>query len=513
MTSDPSQLTESLDIAALILDAAVQLVRFLLKALLLAGLTIFVSKREAEVRLKPTILTTFAIVALTFLFNTSPTGTLGVYQYFIVSFIATIIVRKVFWIEVDKALIASFLFVFFSVTLTDYSERGLDKLMEDRATIGRTVAALIDARSVALTGDDSLPPSRRVLPALIRLSDDPNDEGSGIIHDMMAPMRAAKKAKQKIAEIDKVAHDQASIVNMLSGAGTNVGDRASELKALEQSLANDDAAGRLPTTPGVPSGMGATSTYQEPAAASPMNSAEPTPNGADAPAAPAPQPARKRPAAPPPPTGSGDTMAEAFAKAIFSIKSKFSKDDDAVPETATPASQPAAPTPTPKPAPSKPAQPTADTVVASVTTAEMPIPEVQSLPKGPVPDAPAPVEAVNADAVTTVPSTEPTRPTSTNNIISVPMANLAGLSPEKRALWEAARATIHISAKGWSAGGAYAYVDGRFIQSGTFYTVIYEGQPYEFQFQGVGENGENIWVPVLKPEEVKEVEEIDMITF
>ena len=212
--------------ASIAIDAVLLLACLVLKVFLLGGLAKFTSRGEAEIKPKPTVIATLVIVALTYLFTVSPDGVFGIYFFFLVACIATLICKKVFWIEIDKALITSFLFVFLSISLSDYSSRGMSLLIPTRTTIEGAFAGAIDNRTREKTGDDTMPASRRLLPAIGLYAADPSEDGKeSILDTFLTPIRMGQKAKRQIAEIDKVASEQASIVNMLSGAGTNVGDR------------------------------------------------------------------------------------------------------------------------------------------------------------------------------------------------------------------------------------------------------------------------------------------------
>jgi hypothetical protein len=77
----------------------------------------------------------------------------------------------------------------------------------------------------------------------------PGDEG--IISTLLSPVRAGKQAKDKLEKVNAVATDQAMVVNMLSGAGTNVRSRADEMRAMRmdmQRAASTD--GSLPVSGG-----------------------------------------------------------------------------------------------------------------------------------------------------------------------------------------------------------------------------------------------------------------------
>lgn len=324
-------------VAELALDAALHLISFPLLVLLLALLIRTASRGLAEIRLKSTAWTTILVMTLAFLLNTAPDGVLGLYQYAAIALISAIFIKRVFWIEIEHALVASLVFVFLSISLLDYARRGLDALIPERATITGTLANLVDERTRASTGDFEFPPSRRVLPAVLRSLNDPDPE-AGLIADLMAPFRTLVKAKAQIADVDSKARDSASVVNMLSGAGTNVGDRASEMRVLEQSLAAQAAAGTLPPSSGgsppaaPPSGFGATATYVPPVvddapAAAPLPGARPV----------------RRPVVPPPPPASRDTFAESVAKSIVKLWGRLTGKPEEEPLSLVKASTPARP--------------------------------------------------------------------------------------------------------------------------------------------------------------------------
>ena len=178
MVADPAQISDVSCMTALIFDGAIVMARFALKVLLLGLIIRVISKHESETHLKPLVLTTLAVVAGTFLLNTSPDGVIGVYQFFVVAFIATMVLKKVFWLDIDKALVAAFLFVFLSISLTDYSGRGLDLAIPGRVTIERALAEAMDRCTRASPGDPAaeFPPHRRIMPALVQMMMDPKVE-------------------------------------------------------------------------------------------------------------------------------------------------------------------------------------------------------------------------------------------------------------------------------------------------------------------------------------------------
>jgi hypothetical protein len=392
-------------IATFVLDAILHLVRFPLKALLMAIVVRLISRNEADVHRRNTIKITAVVLVLAFLLNTSPSGVLGVYPFCMIVLVTTLLMKKVFWIGIEKALIAGIVFVFLSVSLTDYTNRGMDRLIPGRPTIGGVLADLLDARTRKQIGDDSLPPSRRFMPALLRMAAGAETEG-GIVHDLLSPFRTLQKAKTQIADIDQKARASASVVNMLSGAGTNVGSRAAEMQSLEQSLASDVQAGALR------SGSAAV-----PAASGGFAGTQPYETSAAAPAAPPSAPAdvvsptrAVRPPAPAPAevAGSADTFAEAAAKAILNLYYRLS--GKAVPELApeTPrAPRAAAQLPVTQSAPPPPL-PAAPVAGSAETQPVASLPEVEEVGAGVDEDTDAAVdEAASASPSPSVPDSEP----------------------------------------------------------------------------------------------------------
>ena len=246
MNTDAAPVAEFLIVASIAIDAILILACFALKVLLLATLARLASRNEAEIKIRPTVITTLVIVVLTYVLTVSPDGVIGSYSFFVVAFIATMICMKVFWIEIDKALITGFLFVFLSISLSGYSSRGLNLLIPARGTIESTVADAIDDRTREKTGDESMPSSQRILHAVGQYAADPSEDGKESILDaFLAPIRVGQKAKRQIAEIDKVVAEQASIVNMLSGAGPMSATAPKSLPRLSKGLSTKRGAWRL----------------------------------------------------------------------------------------------------------------------------------------------------------------------------------------------------------------------------------------------------------------------------
>ena len=540
MNTEAAPVSEFPLVASIAIDAILVLSCLALKVFLLGGLAKFASRGEAEIKPKPTIIVTLVIVSFTYLFTVSPDGVIGIYFFFVVAFIGTFICKKVFWIEIDKALITSFLFVFLSISLTDYSSRGMNLLIPTRTSLEGAVAGAIDQRTREKTGDDTLPASHRILPAIGQYSADPSEDGKeSILDTFLTPIRMGQKAKRQIAEIDKVAAEQASIVNMLSGAGTNVGDRAEELAALKQGMM-DEAAGKTQsaaTQPVAASGFDASQSYEAP----PETEAAPAPLDPEEPVEP-PPPEEKEP------PRKGSTFAESVALAIINIVAKLRGEDpdaeapsgdiyramrlvkqkqhgEAAAQSAeTNNTQTAVTPPTQQVTPDAPSKKVGD--LAMVNTARGKKSAKRSAPTKPRPAAPVkpkktskksmtekPIKDTGATAqransiaekpkTTTRSEASPNADTPKTTVSESkpvgPLAKLDALDPEKRKLWKKAHSSIRVSGTGWSAEGAYALVRGKFLRVGASISIRFEKQDFPFKLAGINDTGVCKWEPVVK---------------
>ena len=540
MNTDAAPVAEFLIVASIAIDAILILACFALKVLLLATLARLASRNEAEIKIRPTVITTLVIVVLTYVLTVSPDGVIGSYSFFVVAFIATMICKKVFWIEIDKALITGFLFVFLSISLSGYSSRGLNLHIPARGTIESTVADAIDDRTREKTGDESMPSSQRILHAVGQYAADPSEDGKESILDaFLAPIRVGQKAKRQIAEIDKVAAEQASIVNMLSGAGTNVGDRAEELAAFKQGLV-DEAGGVAPqtgTSPGKPTGFDPSQSYEAPSTPAPPALAD---------AEESEEPKVELPVESEPQEKAG-TFAESVAMAIMSLPAKFRGEDaeEEVPSgeglrakriakqkqelaDATPQGPEATESETPAPTPEKPVSPaSASKKISDLALAKTgkkksgkrapqaePV-KAKKATKTSQSASPAKAAKVPEKAISNAEQRSNGVPSSASSDVGKksarpgagpvgPLSKLDDLEPEERALWKKAHSSIRVSGKGWSEEGGFALVGGEFLRVGGSLGVNSANREFTFRLRGINEHGVCQWEPVIKDAESKD---------
>jgi hypothetical protein len=235
---------------AFALDISLTLILFVVKVALLAGILTLVSRREADTRLKTCTLAAALLSGAYFLFNTNPEAVLSIRAFLVVTLVGTLLCMKVFSISLESSLFSCLLFCCLSILMSSYTQRWVDRLIPDRPTIGNTLAAAIDTRVRKTAGDASLPPSTGVMPAALRLALTPGSDGA--VDALLAPLRSAQRAKAQIAVVSKQASEEASLVNMLSGAGTNVRGRAEELAALHQGLRAEATGSPGPSDPVAP---------------------------------------------------------------------------------------------------------------------------------------------------------------------------------------------------------------------------------------------------------------------
>lgn len=244
METEPTGILQTSVPLACTIDLVVVLILFVVRVALLAGILTLVSRHEADVRRGKCIKTAAFLCIAYFLFNATPEAILSVRTFILVVLIGTFICIKAFWITLEPAFISCLLFCGLSILMGSYAERGLETLFPERITIGRLVAHRIDEGVRHTAGDETLARSKGVIPAMLRLSITPGS--NGIVDALMSPMRSFQKAKTQISNISEKRAAEASIVNMLSGAGTNVGSRADEMAALQQGLSGEAASGALP---------------------------------------------------------------------------------------------------------------------------------------------------------------------------------------------------------------------------------------------------------------------------
>lgn len=274
------------------LDLSVAILLFAARVPLFIGILKLVSRREADVNLKKGTWATFLLIATYFLFNTTPEAVLSIRACLLVTLLGTVIGMKAFWVSLEHSFLSCLLFCCLSILLASTSHRGLDYLVPDRATIGRSLSQVIDARVRATAEDPTLPPSTGVMPAVLRLALTPGS--NGFVDALLSPFRTAQTAKAQIADISRKKADEASIVNMLSGAGTNVLTRAAEMEALKAGLVAEASgvapapgpAGSAPA--GFPAGTPVTQAKAIQQPASPATASVSSPAQAAAVAAPSP---------------------------------------------------------------------------------------------------------------------------------------------------------------------------------------------------------------------------------
>lgn len=227
---------------ALALDAVIVLALVAFKLFLFDRVLRLITRNAAHRSWRRVTLLMLAIGALYAVLN--PSGQLleALKAIAVVALICGLLTKKLCWIDLDKAMITSFVFCGLAVALDMGVAAGLDRLFHERKTINRTLAGLVDARARAVMHDETLPPSPTLTAALQRYSTLTGDEDSGLVGAVLAPVRAGAKAQAKIREVNAIATEQAKLVNMLSGAGTNLTSRKDELKALHAGLAQTPEA-------------------------------------------------------------------------------------------------------------------------------------------------------------------------------------------------------------------------------------------------------------------------------
>jgi len=183
----------------LCIDGALILVLLTVKMFLLAGTVILVSRNEAHRSRKFFAFTVIFLAIVNALLNPSdePAAILrGLLGCLVV---ATLLIKKACWIDIEKALLAASLYCTLSVAIDIYSAYGLDALIADRPTIDRTLAARIDARTRLASGDDTIPASHGVVEALSRQSASAPDDG-GVVHALLAPLQITLRRSGKKTE-------------------------------------------------------------------------------------------------------------------------------------------------------------------------------------------------------------------------------------------------------------------------------------------------------------------------
>ncbi len=267
------------------LDIALTLLVFIVKVALLAGILELVSRRRATTSLLKCALTTAILGSAYYLFDTTPEAVITLRTYLLVSLIGTFLCTKLFDTELEHAFFSCLLFCCLSTLMDSYTQREVDGLLPDRPTIGRKLTAAIDQRARQSAHNPALPSSPGVIPALLRLSTTP---GTGGMDDtLLSPLRAVQQVKAQIADANKKSAEDASIANMLSGAGTNVSGHSAEMAALHKELIEEASPGAAPSPADTSAVPPAASTANVPPAApspTPSPAAPPSPAVAVVPA-------------------------------------------------------------------------------------------------------------------------------------------------------------------------------------------------------------------------------------
>ena len=271
---------------ALVLDAVIVLALVAFKIFLFDRVLQLVTRNAAHRSWRRVTLLMLAIGALYAVLNPSGQFLDALKAIAAVGLICGLLTKKLCWIDLDKAMVTSFVFCGLAVALDMGVAAGLDRLIHERQTINRVLAGQVDARVRTIMKDETLPPSPTLTAALQRYSTLTGDEDSGLVGAVLAPVRAGAKAQAKIREVNAIATEQAKLVNMLSGAGTNLTSRKDELKALHSGLTQTPEAAASAAAAG-PDLMSQTGT---PAPAAPVEP-PPAPPDAAAPAPPPPAPA------------------------------------------------------------------------------------------------------------------------------------------------------------------------------------------------------------------------------
>ena len=235
---------------ALTLDALLLLLLAAGRYFLFVAILRLITRDTAHRSWKRMLTILVCIGALYAVLNTTGTLIDSAKAILTVSLLCGLLMKRLCWIDVDKALTVSFLYCILSAGIGAGLGLGLDRLIHERQTIDRVLAAKVDAYTRALTKVPDLPPSRGVFAAMQRYS--ASSEGSGgVVDTLLAPARAAQKAQKKIKEVNEIATEQAKLVNMLSGAGTNVTSRKDELKALHEGLTATPGADTAAAVPDI----------------------------------------------------------------------------------------------------------------------------------------------------------------------------------------------------------------------------------------------------------------------
>lgn len=423
---------------ALSLDACIILLLLIIKVLLFAGIIILVSRNEAHRSRKFFVFMVFFLGSILALLNPASDPAGMTRAVLTAVFIGTFLVKKVCWIDIEKAFLATFLYCLLTIALNIYSTYGLDLLIKDRPTIGRFLAARLDERTLRASGSYTFDPSPTLLSAVLRSGACSSPNETGLVHTLFAPIRAGMKAKETIAEVSLIAEDQAAIVNMLSGAGTNVGSRADELQALRSQMGQETAAAATPLPAGeIPP--------PPPQRASTPTSATKTPPTPVAKAAPESTKAAT-------PTA---VLADALTKGLKLLPIDMPAKDTEQQGSHT------------------------DTTVSVVSV-------------------PSPAD----DGPVFLPTEEEHQPPATNiqrAVVDVPSptkGSWADIPPADRRRWSAARESIKITAAGRSSKSAYVMVDGQFIGLGSIYSFDFAGTNYAFRLTEVEIPRHCEWEPV-----------------
>ncbi|HEY8240967.1 MAG TPA: hypothetical protein VIH35_05945 [Kiritimatiellia bacterium] len=285
---------------------------------------------------------------------------------------------------------------------------------------------------------------------------------------------AYASAKSQIIEINRIASNNAIIVNMLSGAGTNVGDRAEEMAKLQQALLDEARAQGIDLSATSDVDMAvleqAVANVVAPDAAAP-------PEGVDlaealaggllirdglVPAAAA--------------QTVGATAADASKAWMFAAADL----DMLAPETTAP------PAATPPPS---------DTDLLMSGFAGPPgSPDLAGLM----------FALLGALEIPTVPIESIVAP------VPAKLTGYAALTPEQRTRWRLALNQIKVSGVVSRPDDVSAFVKGKLVRRGDIHVVVMSGNEFPFRLGGVNKKGQCIWEPVVETDTAATASEIEI---
>ena len=171
-----------------VLDAVVLLILFAVKVPLFAVCLTLISRRTAVTRLRHAVEMVALLSVAYFLFNTTPEAVLSLRAYLLMALIGTLLCTRRFRVDLEKSFVGCLLFCCLGILMDSYAQRGMDRLLAGRTTIARAMAHAVDTRVRRVAGDDSLPPSTGVVPAVLRLTATP------AVEDAIAQPRPARLA-------------------------------------------------------------------------------------------------------------------------------------------------------------------------------------------------------------------------------------------------------------------------------------------------------------------------------